>query len=149
MIQLAEHISLDRVLDLRSRTRDAALLEIVEALGRASEVGNKEKLLQALLEREHIVSTAIGSGVAVPHAKIPDVTDFVVAYGRSAEGIDWGAMDGNPVHHVVVIAGPPDRQHRYLQFLAAVMLQLKRAELRASLTAADGREALFTILRGC
>ncbi len=147
MIHLSDHVSRDRVLDLRSRTRDAALLELVESFGDTPEVGDKEKVLQALLEREEIVSTGIGLGVAVPHAKIPEVTEFVVAYGRSAQGIDWDAIDERPVHHVIVIAGPPDRQHRYLQFLASVTLQMKREELRHKLNVAEDATALFEIFR--
>ena len=147
MIQLADHIARERVLDLKSRSRDAALLELVESLGLADEVLDKERLLQALLEREQIVSTGIGLGLAVPHAKIPEVTDFVVGYGRSIEGIDWGSIDDQPVHHVIVIAGPPDRQHKYLQFLASVTLHLKRPELRDALTHAEDRDALWGVLR--
>jgi len=146
MIHLSDHVSRDRVVDLSSRTRDAALLELVESFGDTPEVGDKEKVLQALLEREAIVSTGIGLGVAVPHAKIPEVTEFVVAYGRSREGIDWSAIDERPVHHVIVIAGPPDRQHRYLQFLASVTLHIKQADVRERLAAAEDANALFAIL---
>jgi PTS system nitrogen regulatory IIA component len=146
MIHLSDHVSRERVIDLRSRTRDAALLELVETLGSTPEVGDKEKVLQALLERESIVSTGIGLGVAVPHAKIAEVSDFVVTYGRSRAGIDWGAIDEQPVHHVIVIAGPPDRQHRYLQFLASVTLHMKQPDLRQKLTDAEDQRALFTIL---
>ena len=69
-----------------------------------------------------------------------------MAYGRSRDGIDWLAIDERPVHHVIVIAGPPDRQHRYLQFLASVTLHLKRQDLREKLTAAEDENALFQIL---
>ncbi len=146
MIHLSDHVDRSRVLDLRSHTRDAALLEMVETLATANAVMDKVKLLQALLEREQIVSTGIGLGVAVPHAKIPEVTDFVVGYGRSKQGIDWGSIDDEPVHHVVVIAGPPDRQHRYLQFLASVTLQLKQEGLREALTNATSADELWAAL---
>jgi len=136
-----------RVRDLRSRTRDAALLEMVESVGSAPEVTDKERLLEALLEREDVESTGIGGGVAVPHAKIVAVTDFVVTYGRSREGIDWGAFDGEPVHHVVLIAGPTDRQRRYLQYLAAAVQRFKNEDLRASLLTAEGETALAAALR--
>ncbi len=148
MIRLSDHVDPKRVLDLRSRTRDAALLELVESLADAPEVQEREKLLQALIEREQLVSTGIGLGVAVPHAKINAVTDFVVAYGRSQAGIAWGAIDDRPVHHVVLIAGPPDRQHRYLQFLASVIAELKRPALREALSAAKDTAALCAVLRG-
>jgi len=109
-------------------------------------VTDRERLLQAVLEREKIVSTGIGLGVAVPHAKIAEVSEFVVAYGRSRLGIDFGSIDDRPVHHVVLIVGPPDRQQRYLQFLATVTLKLKQSELRKALEDAPDAAALFQVL---
>jgi mannitol/fructose-specific phosphotransferase system IIA component (Ntr-type) len=82
----------------------------------------------------------------VPHAKIPEVSEFVVAYGRSKEGVDFGSIDDRPVHHVVLIVGPPDRQQRYLQFLATVTLKLKQPELRKALEAAPDAAGLFAVL---
>ncbi len=148
MIRLEDHLVEERVLDLTSRTRDAALLEIVESLREAPEIEDKERLLEALIEREDIGSTGIGVGVAVPHAKIPQVTDFVIAYGRSREGIEWGSVDARAVHHVVLIAGPADRQHRYLQLLASVMLELKKPELRLALEQAPDVAAMTRTLLG-
>jgi mannitol/fructose-specific phosphotransferase system IIA component (Ntr-type) len=139
-------LSQARVLDLKSRTKDAALMELVQALANAHEVKDGEKLLQAVLERERIVSTGIGLSVAVPHAKIPEVADFVVAYGRSKEGIDFGSIDDRPVHHVVLIVGPPDKQQRYLQFLATVTLKLKQPALRQALEQAPDAAALHKVL---
>ena len=146
MIRLADHLAPKRVVDLTSRSKDAALMELVETLSSAPEVTNREKLLQAILERERIVSTGIGLGVAVPHAKIPEVSEFVVAYGRSTDGIDFGSIDDRPVHHVVLIVGPPDRQQRYLQFLATVTLKLKQPELRRALEEATSTAKLYEVL---
>ena len=146
MIRLADYLVPSRVVDLRSRSKDAALMELVETLASAPEVKDRDRLLQAVLEREKIVSTGIGLGVAVPHAKIPEVAEFVVAYGRSREGIDFGSIDDRPVHHVVLIVGPPDRQQRYLQFLATVTLKLKQTELRKALEEALDSVALHGVL---
>jgi mannitol/fructose-specific phosphotransferase system IIA component (Ntr-type) len=146
VIRLADYLAADRVVDLASRSKDAALMEIVETLASAPEVSDRERLLAAVLEREKIVSTGIGLGVAVPHAKIPEVSEFVVAYGRSKEGVDFGSIDDRPVHHVVLIVGPPDRQQRYLQFLATVTLKLKQPELREALEKAPDAAGLFAVL---
>jgi mannitol/fructose-specific phosphotransferase system IIA component (Ntr-type) len=146
VIRLADYLAADRVVDLASRSKDAALMEIVETLASAPEVSDRERLLAAVLEREKIVSTGIGLGVAVPHAKIPEVSEFVVAYGRSKEGVDFGSIDDRPVHHVVLIVGPPDRQQRYLQFLATVTLKLKQPELRDALEKAPDAAGLFAVL---
>lgn len=146
MIRLADHLSPARVIDLKSRSKDAALMELVQTLATAHEVKDAERLLQAVLDREKIVSTGIGLGVAVPHAKIPEVSEFLVAYGRSREGIDFGSIDDRPVHHIVLIVGPPDRQQRYLQFLATVTLKLKQPALRKSLEEAADAAALHVVL---
>jgi mannitol/fructose-specific phosphotransferase system IIA component (Ntr-type) len=146
VIRLADHLAPARVVDLTSRSKDAALMELVETLSSAPEVTNRERLLQAILERERIVSTGIGLGVAVPHAKIPEVSEFVVAYGRSTDGIDFGSIDDRPVHHLVLIVGPPDRQQRYLQFLATVTLKLKQPELRRALEEATSTAKLYEVL---
>ena len=146
MIRLGDYLTADRVVDLKGRSKNAALLELVETLATASEVRDREKVLDAVLEREKIVSTGIGLGVAVPHAKIPEVSEFLLAYGRSREGIDFASIDDRPVHHVVLIVGPPDRQPRYLQFLASVTLTLKRSDLRRQLELAASPQDLHRIL---
>ena len=146
MIRLGDYLTAERVVDLKGRSKNAALLELVETLASASEVRDREKVLDAVLEREKIVSTGIGLGVAVPHAKIPEVSEFLLAYGRSRDGIDFASIDDRPVHHVVLIVGPPDRQPRYLQFLASVTLTLKRSDLRRQLELAALPADLHRIL---
>lgn len=136
MIDLSKHLTESRVLDLAGTTKSAVLAELTASFAGAPEVHDPDALLRAILEREAIVSTGIGLGVAIPHAKIPGVTDFVLAYGRSSEGVPFDAIDDQPVHHFVMIAGPPDQQQRYLRFLALLTRKLKDPVLRASLAAA-------------
>ena len=88
------------------------------------------RLLAAIHEREKIMSTGIGLGIAIPHAKIPSVKDFVVGFAKIDQGIDFNSLDGKPVHFVVMIAGPDHQQERYLQLLARITLKLKDAAVR-------------------
>lgn len=146
MIRIADYLSPQRVLDLKSRTKDAALLELTESLRSSPDVRDADQVLEAVRERERALSTGIGLGVAVPHAKIAGIADFLLVYGRSREGIDFGSIDDRPVHHLVLIVGPQDRQPRYLQFLASVTITLKRAELRQQLESAATPADLHRIL---
>ena len=148
MIDLSRHLADDRVIDLAALTKDDALDELTRTFEHAPEVSSTRALLDALLQRERIVSTGVGLGVAVPHAKIDGISDFVVAYERSRAGIPFDAIDDAPVHHIVVIAGPPDQQQRYLQFLATITLRLKRADVRAALESAPDVPALRAALCG-
>jgi mannitol/fructose-specific phosphotransferase system IIA component (Ntr-type) len=149
LVPLAPYLAVNRVLDLVATTRMEAVRELCAALARAPEVGDADGLLRAVLEREEVMSTGIGLGIAVPHAKIASVRDFVLAVGRSRAGIDFASLDGRPAHLVFHIAGPEDRQARYLQILASVTLRLKdEATRRALLDAAGPREVLALLGAG-
>ncbi len=138
MIPISGYLSPSRAVDLAETTRDGVIAEMCALLAAIPEVPDPEAFRLAVMERERALSTGIGLGIAVPHAKISSVADFVLAVGRSRKGIEWQALDSRPVHLVVLIAGPGDRQARYLQILASVTLRLKAESLRrALLDAAD------------
>ena len=130
MIPIAGYLAPDRVADLAALNRDDAIAEICSLLAGVRSIADPGAFRRAVLERERELSTGIGLGIAVPHAKIASVGDFTLALGRSRAGIEWQALDGKPVHLVVLIAGPEGRQARYLQVLASVTLRLKDEGLR-------------------
>lgn len=146
-ISLESIIPQERVVLLTAKTKDAALRELAGVLAGAAEVQDGQKLLEAILERERIMSTGIGLGIAIPHAKIPSVKDFVVGMGKSDGGLDFNSLDGKPVHFVVMIAGPDDQQERYLQLLARITLKLKDAGVRRRLAEAKSVPDLLLALR--
>ncbi|HID55686.1 TPA: PTS sugar transporter subunit IIA, partial [Candidatus Poribacteria bacterium] len=117
MKSLVELISPDRIVTLKSKTKEEALRELVEVISRSPRVRDKEELLKAILDREKIMSTGIGLGIAVPHAKLDSISDFVIAMGISKEGIEFNALDDKPVYIIVMIAGP-NQQTMYLRTLA-------------------------------
>ncbi|MHC4342334.1 MAG: PTS sugar transporter subunit IIA [Planctomycetota bacterium] len=146
-ISLESVIPPDRVVILTAANKDAAIEELAAVIATSSEVKEADELLGAIREREKIMSTGIGLGIAIPHAKIPSVTDFVVALGKSSQGIEFNSLDGKPVHFVVMIAGPDDQQERYLQLLARITLKLKDSAVRRSLTEARSVEEILSSLR--
>jgi PTS system nitrogen regulatory IIA component len=146
MIPLGPFLDPCRTVDLRASTKREALVEICRVLEGCAHVADPAAFERAVLDREEAMSTGIGLGIAVPHAKIPSVKDFVLALGRSRAGIEFNSLDGRPVHLVVLIAGPEDRQARYLQVLAGVTLRLKREEVRKALLAAPAAKDMIPIL---
>jgi mannitol/fructose-specific phosphotransferase system IIA component (Ntr-type) len=148
MVDLNEHLGASRVGDLSGKTKDAVLAEMVELMRSSEAVEDPKALLAAVRERERVLSTGIGLGIAIPHAKIPGVSRFVVAVGRHKAGIDFDAIDGRPVHLVVLIAGPQDAQDRYLRLLARLSQRLKQEEIRRRILAAPGPEEIVRILDG-
>ena len=146
-ISLESTIAPERVILLKAADKEAAIQELAQAISQSPDVGDGEALLEAILDRERIMSTGIGLGIAIPHAKIPSVREFVVALGKSPAGIEFNSLDGKPVHFVVMIAGPDQQQERYLQLLARITLKLKDAAVRRALDEAGSVEEILAARR--
>ena len=146
MIDIRPYLSADRVKELTSRTKDGAIMELVALAAKSPHVEDAEKLQEAIFEREGIMTTGIGLEIAIPHAKIPSVKEFVVAVGTARGGLEFDAYDGKPVRIVVLIAGPSHDQQRYLQILARVTLGLKSETVREAVLAAGTPEELIEVL---
>ncbi len=134
------------LLDLKGRNKSEALREMIDALSARPEVTDPDAFFKAIMERERIISTGIGIGLAMPHVKIPSVTDFVLAIGRSTRGIDFDALDGQPVH-IVAMIGASDRQSgEFLKVLAKLVLRLKNKTLRQKILLTPDFEEVRDIL---
>jgi PTS system nitrogen regulatory IIA component len=135
MSEARQYLKAERAIRLRSADKPGALDELIDVLAAAPEVGDRDALWRAMHDREAIMSTGIGVEIAVPHAKLVSVTDFVMAVGTAPQGIPWDSIDGKPVKIVVMIAGPEGRQQDYLRILSRVVLLLKNPKNREHLIA--------------
>lgn len=126
-------------------------MELIEVICTSPLITDKKEFQRAIFEREKIISTGLGIGVAVPHVKIASVKDFVAALGRSFKGIDFQALDDKPVHIIVMIGASDKQAGEYLKVLARliqilkdknrrrlIMLAQSPAEIKQILTAEDG-----------
>ena len=135
---------------LEEDTQKNALNKLVDALVDAGEVSNKEVFFEAILKRETIVSTGIGMGVAVPHAKLADFDHFFLAVGlqKSKEGIEWDALDQTPVRLIFLIGGPANQQTEYLKILSRLTAAVKDEERRKRLLCAESKEDILALFEG-
>ena len=136
---------------LEESSRDHALRKLVEAHGDTGEIADKEEFLEAIIKREKIVSTGIGMGVAIPHAKLPTFNRFFLAVGlhKSKEGIEWDALDNNPVRLIFMIGGPANQQTEYLKILSRLTAAIKDEDLRKKLLACETKEEVIALFEGC
>ncbi len=128
--QLDQLIDPSRIIDLQSATKDQALKELVDVMATSPLVTDPKALLDKILEREKLISTGVGIGVALPHVKIPSVRDFVLAIGRSQRGLDFQSLDDKPVHIVVMIGSNDSQSGEFLKLMAKIVLRLKDKEFR-------------------
>jgi len=110
-----------RLLDAKRRL----LAELVELMDRSGRVGNPSKLITDLFNREQKASTAIGHGIAVPHVRTYQAKELIIAVGRSVEGIEFDAPDGEIVHMFFVMAAPPYDDKLYLRVFKALAENLR------------------------
>jgi PTS system nitrogen regulatory IIA component len=130
---------------LTATDRNEALLALVDRLNEAGKLRDREIFYQAILEREQIVSTGIGMGVAIPHAKLPNYNNFFIAIGVSKTGLEWNSLDNYAVRLIFLIGGPDDKQTEYLQILSSLTLAIKDEERRKQMLSADNAEDLIQV----
>jgi len=146
VIDLRDHLSPSQVVDLKHTGKDDVLKEIVAAVSQTDAVTDEEALLDAVRQREKILSTGIGLGIAIPHARIQAVKRFVVAVGRHSEGLEFESIDQKPVRIVVLIAGPADTQKPYLELLAQLSKRLKLEHVRHKIAGGAPPEEVVDLL---
>lgn len=118
---IAPYIKSPLVHFLSTTSRDEAIAGLIDKLEKEQIVKDKEAFLSAILSREQLVSTGIGLGVAIPHAKLDSFDEFFIAIGiAAAPGIEWDSVDGLPVRLIFLIGGPAQEQSRYLKILSAL-----------------------------
>lgn len=132
--------------ELKSKEKDEAIEELVNLASKSKLVKDKNELLKAVMEREKLVTTGVGYGVAFPHAKSKAVKGIVISFGRSDQGIDFDAMDKKLVHLFFLIAAPEDAIGSHLNVMARLSYIMKSEENREKLLEIKSPKELLEIL---
>jgi nitrogen PTS system EIIA component len=135
------------IAELRATAKPAALQELAALLAARHPEIDGARLVQVLLDREALGSTAIGEGIAIPHGKLSGVSNVLAAFGRSTAGIDFDSLDGNPTRLFFLLVAPEDSAGIHLKALARVSRLLKDKGFRDRLAAGGTREQLFAIIK--
>ena len=140
-------LSPDRVVLLDYSTKHDVLVMMSEVLAKAPQVKNSAELLDSILKREALMSTAVGRGIAIPHVRLSSVTDLVMAVGISKRDIlDFDAVDGNPVRLVFMIAAANNQHDYYLQTISHFSAKLRNDELKSRLLNSTDPAEVYALL---
>jgi PTS system nitrogen regulatory IIA component len=130
-MKIADYLDDRLVAFLDVESRDEAIDLLIDLLDQADKLPDRTMFRNAILHREQLVSTGIGMGVAVPHAKLPTLSEFFIAIGiQKKKGIEWNALDKAPVRLIFLIGGPEGKQAEYLQILSKLTFAIKNLDLR-------------------
>lgn len=130
-------------LDLNARTKADVFEEMSDLISQSESVPDRGTFIRALREREAMMTTGIGMGVGIPHARSDSIEDLVIAVGLSQEGIDFGAQDGQLVRLVFMIGIPARETKLYLQVLAAISRFARKKGNRDRLLSAKTKDDVY------
>lgn len=133
---------------LQAGDRDGAIRELVNALaqGGALPVAAVDEIVAALIKREQNGSTGFGKGVAVPHVKHAKIKQMAGTIGRSEGGIDFAALDHQPVYSIVLLLSPDNQPQQHLQAMNIIFSNLQRDMFRRFLRQSDSQQAIVELL---
>jgi len=134
--------------EVKAAKKEEVVKELVDLLINTGEIEkrHRNKLIDNLMARESLGSTAIGQGIAIPHAKSDCVDKLVAAFGLSKKGVDFDSLDGEPVYIFFLLVAPQDSAGPHLKALARISRLLKDKYLRDSLRSCQDEKAIIKII---
>ncbi len=133
--------------DLKATDKEGTIRELVDLLVKSGAVKKKEEHVRILLARESLGSTGIGQGIGIPHGKSSAVKELVAACGVSKKGVNFDALDGEPVYIFFLLLTPEDSAGPHLKALARISRMLKDRYFREMLRKAKGEKELLRIIQ--
>lgn len=146
MATFDRYLSPEMIFLIKSSDRDDAIRQLILSANGHHKIEPLEEFYNAVITREKVVTTGIGMGVAIPHAKLSLFDDFFIAIGILEKGVDWKSLDGHPVRLIFLIGGPDDKQTEYLQILSSLTMRIKDDQTRKGLFNATSPEEAFSAL---
>ncbi|MCH6561862.1 MAG: PTS sugar transporter subunit IIA [Deltaproteobacteria bacterium] len=134
------------VVDMKARTKKEALRELSEVLAGSVKGLDGAGLLDMLLEREKLGTTAMGDGIAIPHARIEALERLLASFGRSRQGVDFDSVDGKPTHLFFLLVAPGREGSAHLLTLARLSRMLSSPEFRSKLLDVESNDDFFRVL---
>ena len=135
------------VVDLQGETKEEIIAELSKLVAKNCQIENSDDIFQAVIEREKIMSTGIGDGIAIPHGKSDSVDKLVAALGTKRRGVDFEALDGEPAYVFFLLVSPTNISGPHIKALARISRYLKNEEFKKRLIAAHTSDDIISIIR--
>jgi fructose-specific phosphotransferase system IIA component len=133
--------------NLPGKTKDEIITQMIDIVGTSKKVLDKEKVKEAIFEREKIMSTGVGNGFAIPHGKTDAVSDIVAAFAVTAEPIDYQSLDEQPVRLVFLLVGKDSMVGPHIKLLSRISRLMNKEEFRKKLLSAASSKEVLEIFR--
>ena len=146
-MQLSEILDADLILfPLKAESKEEVISTLIDVLYKKGKISDPQLALKAVLDREKLMSTGVGRGVALPHGKCANIEDVYVAVGVSPVGIDFEAVDEQPVHVFVLLVTPENFPSKHLKLLSKFSRMLNSAKCREEVLSATSAQEILEVL---
>ncbi|MCP4378644.1 MAG: PTS sugar transporter subunit IIA [bacterium] len=148
-MKLSDIIVTDAIVpDLQATTRDEAIVELVTSMVTAGAIAKAKAntVIESIKAREAQATTGIGKGVSLPHAKLKGIKKPIGTIGRSSGGLDFSALDSQPVYTVILLLSSPESPDEHLQAMEAIFKHVQRDIFRKFLRQSETQEAIIDLL---
>ena len=132
---------------LHNKSKRGLIREMVDLLESAGKIADKDKVLDSVLKREKLMSTGVGSGVAIPHGKTEGVTHIQAAFGKTAEDVDFQSLDGKPVRLIFLLVGPEENPILHIKALSRISRLTSHKKFCQKLLQATSPDDVIRILK--
>ncbi len=120
---------------------------LVELLEGHEGVDNLDAVREAIFQREDMMSTGVGKGLGLPHAKTSAATETIAAFATTAESVDFGAIDDEPIRLLLLLVGPEEHKSQHVKILGRISRLVSRESIRERLIQAPDPETVIEVLR--
>jgi len=134
-------------INLAGSTKDEILNAMIEIASSSDRVTDKDKVRNAILEREKIMSTGVGSGFAIPHGKTDAVSDIVGAFAVTAQPIDYQSLDEQPVRIVFLLVGKDNMVGPHIKLLSRISRLMNKEDFRKKLLEAGSPAEVLELFK--
>ena len=132
--------------NLEAEDKEEVFEELVNLLVEAENLACRDQILEAIIKREKKMSTGIQKGIAIPHGKLKDVKRLYGVIGVSSQGIDYDALDGEPVNLLFMVVACEDEPGEHIKALQKIAGLLENKEFQTRLIHADSSNEVFSVL---
>lgn len=130
---------------LNVETKEDVISVLIGRLYKEGKISKPEVAQKAVLDREKLMSTGVGRGVALPHGKYLDIDDVLISIGVSEKGIDFDAIDGQPVYIFILLLTPEQSPSKHLKLLSRLSRLLTNAECRREIIEAKSADGIANV----
>lgn len=147
-MHIADFASTDLIaIGLEADDKEDLLQKMVDLLVRAGRAVEGQVIMRELLKREHVMSTGIGLGIALPHALSNDIQDLTLVFAHTRQPVEFQALDGQPVDLIFMLVGPKSASNVYVKLLARVSRLLQSDPFKAGLRSATSADEILAVFR--